>query len=508
MSPNPRSQWSRLRDFMRTPSLARSMSAMLVLVFGLLILVNATTFVMIQRTASVNRTIEHAQQMRRAARTTLIAMLNAETAQRGFLLTGRSDFLEPYRKAQADMAPALAFLDEGAALDPTLKATVDPIHRLADRKWAEMERTVSLAQQGRIGQSIQSVRSGEGKRYMDELRAAVDTFDALKSKRIEDRRIASERSGVLTVVMNAIAGLLVIVLALLSAWLVRRYVAEIQSARATLDAANASLEDKVRERTGDLMRANEEIQRFAYIVSHDLRSPLVNVMGFTAELAAVIPPLTTLVEQAEAQCPDIVTEDARLAVREDLPEAIGFIRTSTQKMDRLINAILKLSREGRRVITPEAIDLAAVVDTIEGSIRHVLDDRGVTLTVIRPMPRVVTDRVAIEQILSNLIENASKYLQPGRPGAISVSAEQRRDRVIVSVADNGRGIDARDHQRIFDLFRRSGQQDQPGEGIGLAHVRALAYRLGGTIDVDSALGEGSTFRLNLPATFSSQDIAS
>ena len=106
MSPNPRSQWSRLRDFMRTPSLARSMSAMLVLVFGLLILVNATTFVMIQRTASVNQSIEHAQQMRRAARTTLIAMLNAETAQRGFLLTGRSDFLEPYRKAQADIAPA------------------------------------------------------------------------------------------------------------------------------------------------------------------------------------------------------------------------------------------------------------------------------------------------------------------------------------------------------------------------------------------------------------------
>ena len=113
--------------------------------------------------------------------------------------------------------------------------------------------------------------------------------------------------------------------------------------------------------------------------------------------------------------------------------------------------------------------------------------------------------MAIEQILSNLIENASKYLQPGRPGEIRVSAEQRRDRVIVSVADNGRGIDPRDHQRIFDLFRRSGQQDQPGEGIGLAHVRALAYRLGGTIDVESQLGQGSTFRLNLPATYASQD---
>jgi signal transduction histidine kinase len=174
-------------------------------------------------------------------------------------------------------------------------------------------------------------------------------------------------------------------------------------------------------------------------------------------------------------------------------------------MDRLINAILKLSREGRRVITPEAIDLAAVTETIAGSIRHLLDDRGVTLTVARPIPGIVTDRVAIEQILSNLIENATKYLQPGRPGTIRVSGEERRGRVILSVADNGRGIDPRDHQRIFDLFRRSGQQDQPGEGIGLAHVRALAYRLGGTIDVASELGRGSTFRINLPKTYDVQD---
>jgi len=79
------------------------------------------------------------------------------------------------------------------------------------------------------------------------------------------------------------------------------------------------------------------------------------------------------------------------------------------------------------------------------------------------------------------------------------------NRVILSVIDNGRGIDPRDHQRVFDLFRRSGSQDQPGEGIGLAHVRALAYRLGGTIDVQSTLGEGATFRLNLPALLAIQD---
>jgi signal transduction histidine kinase len=496
MSPNPRSQWSRLRDFMRTPSLARSMSAMLVLVFGLLILVNATTFVMIQRTASVNRTIEHAQQMRRAARTTLIAMLNAETAQRGFLLTGRSDFLEPYRKAQADMAPALAFLDEGAALDPTLKATVDPIHRLADRKWAEMERTVSLAQQGRIGQSIQSVRSGEGKRYMDELRAAVDTFDALKSKRIEDRRIASERSGVLTVVMNAIAGLLVLVLALLSAWLVRRYVAEIQSARATLDAANASLEDKVRERTGDLMRANEEIQRFAYIVSHDLRAPLVNVMGYTSELEQAGKIVDKAIHEAEKTRvvdPEIVT-----AVREEMPEAIGFIRASTEKMDRLINAILKLSREGRRNLLPEPLDMTTMAQNIANSVHHQTEASGARIDV-QSLPEIESDRISMEQIVGNLIDNAVKYLDHDRPGEIVVSGEDGPGGwVVYRVADNGRGIAPRDHERIFELFRRSGKQDRSGEGLGLAFVRNSVRRLGGTIDVESELGKGSTFLLKFP----------
>ena len=101
------------------------------------------------------------------------------------------------------------------------------------------------------------------------------------------------------------------------------------------------------------------------------------------------------------------------------------------------------------------------------------------------MPTLVSDRVAVEQILSNLVENAVKYLSPDRAGRIVVARAHRGPRRIIEVADNGRGIAATTMQRVFDLFRRSGTQDQPGEGIGLAHVRALAYRLGGTIDLAS-----------------------
>jgi signal transduction histidine kinase len=275
----------------------------------------------------------------------------------------------------------------------------------------------------------------------------------------------------------------------------------VKRSRDRLRELNENLEGAVLARTADLQRANDEIQRFAYIVSHDLRSPLVNVMGFTAELDASIKPLSELITRAEEEAPAIVTEEARLAVREDLPEAVGFIRSSTQKMDRLINAILRLSREGRRVITPEPLDVAEMLEGIVGSLQHRLTELGAEVEIETPMPKIVSDRVAIEQILSNLVENSVKYLQAGRPGRIVVRGRRTGGRVIYDVIDNGRGIDPKDHERIFDLFRRSGTQDQPGEGIGLAHVRALAYRLGGIITCESQLGKGATFSLSLPPQF-------
>jgi signal transduction histidine kinase len=112
--------------------------------------------------------------------------------------------------------------------------------------------------------------------------------------------------------------------------------------------------------------------------------------------------------------------------------------------------------------------------------------------------------VAIDQIFSNLIENALKYLKPGRPGEITVRGHAEGGRALFEVIDNGRGIDPRDHERIFDLFRRSGVQDRPGEGIGLAHVRALAYKLGGMIDCVSELDRGATFRLSIPIHYTAE----
>jgi PAS domain S-box-containing protein len=272
---------------------------------------------------------------------------------------------------------------------------------------------------------------------------------------------------------------------------------ELEAADRKLRALNENLEATVAARTADLIEANEEIQRFAYIVSHDLRAPLVNIMGFTAELETVRTAMTTRRAAAPSgagQPPADGELDAEFA------EALAFIKTSCAKMDRLIGAILKLSREGRRAFAPEPLDMNRLVGSIAASLAHQCEERGAVIEV-EPLPDIVADRLAVEQILSNLVENAVKYMADGRPGRVEVSGrEQPPGFVAYEVRDNGRGIDPKDRERIFELFRRAGVQDRPGEGIGLAHVRALVRRLGGSISYESQLGRGSIFRVILPKT--------
>ncbi|MEE1657676.1 PAS domain-containing protein [Microvirga sp. CF3062] len=251
------------------------------------------------------------------------------------------------------------------------------------------------------------------------------------------------------------------------------------------------------ERVAELDEANEEIQRFAYIVSHDLRAPLVNVMGFTSELEAAQAEVERFYRNVLGKDPQLVTPEVRTAVETDLPEAIRFIRSSTVKMDKLINAILKLSREGRRVLMPEPLSMRQLLEAQRQSVAHQLQERRAEL-VIDAVPDITSDRLAVEQVFGNLIENAVKYLDPARLGRIEVRGRDLGGNVRYEIQDNGRGIDPKDFERIFDLFRRSGAQDQQGEGIGLAHVRALVRRLGGTINVSSRPGQGSTFTVVLP----------
>ena len=199
-----------------------------------------------------------------------------------------------------------------------------------------------------------------------------------------------------------------------------------------------------------------------------------------------------------------VLEGADKQLSEDFSEALGFIKSSIAKMDRLISAILNLTREGRREFDPVRIEPRELIEGIVTTVAHQAAEAEAQIR-IEPLPNIVSDRLALEQIFSNLIDNALKYLKTGVPGDIPVRGRTKLGFAIFEITDNGRGIDPKDHQRIFDLFRRAGTQDKPGQGIGLAHVRALVRRLGGTMSVASELHNGSTFTITLPINWPSSN---
>jgi signal transduction histidine kinase len=331
-------------------------------------------------------------------------------------------------------------------------------------------------------------------RLIDDMQHEEDLLLKGRNKRLRDLQIS----------FYALLGLTATALCVLAALIYAslwNFTQDIIVSRQALHNANLGLERAVEERTLELTRANGELRRFAYIVSHDLRAPLVNIMGFTAELETVARRLADILNSARKVRPDSIYPETDTLIEQDLPEAIHFINASTRKMDCLIQAILQLSRQNSRQLVPQHLDMSKVLGGITEYMHTLIEQAGATVHIADHLPEIVCDRMVIEQIFSNLIENAVKYAQPGRAPRVHITGLLIDECAEFKVIDNGRGIAPADFDRVFELFRRSGPQDQPGEGIGLAHVRAAIYRLGGSIKLQSELGSGSTFIVSIPTRY-------
>jgi len=289
------------------------------------------------------------------------------------------------------------------------------------------------------------------------------------------------------------AGLIVAAITIVSFRMMRWAAEEQRRSYAEVERLNRDLERRLAERTGSLLEANDEIRHLADVIDRNLRTPLTSIMGFTGELEAVRNSVLAHGNgEAEGQ--------SMKAARRDFDEALWFIRSTVAKLDRLIGAILELAQLARREIKTEVVDLDRMAHSLATDLTHRTDRPGIRLSVGK-LPSIVSDRIALEQILIHLLDNAAKYLRDDLPGHISISAAETETGMIeIAIADNGRGIAPGDQGAIFDLFRRAGTHTQPGEGVGLGVVRTLVRRLGGTIRVESEVGRGSTFTVALPKT--------
>ncbi|MGH7210706.1 MAG: sensor histidine kinase, partial [Acetobacteraceae bacterium] len=378
----------------------------------------------------------------------LSSLQDAETGERGFLITEDEAYLKPYERAREAIGGQFAALKTAILDNPSQLRALSELRSFADPRLASLRRSIELQRAGDRAGALSAVRSDRGRDLMDQARAVIVEM------RAEEARVLVQRSAAATLFSRTLFMVIVAsgILALLSIGLwfrgTHRYAGVLERAREDLQAANADLEVRVADRTTELRDSNEEIQRFAYIVSHDLRAPLVNIMGFTSDLEAM---------REDIRAELAVTPKSQ-AMDQEFAEALGFIKAAISKMDGLISAILKISREGRRAFRPEALDVTALVQGLADAQRHQADEAGAVVEV-KPLPTITADRLALEQVFGNLIDNAIKYLDPGRSGRVEVSGRAVGSRVRYEVRDNGRGIATGDHDRVFELFRRAGIQD-------------------------------------------------
>jgi PAS domain S-box-containing protein len=239
---------------------------------------------------------------------------------------------------------------------------------------------------------------------------------------------------------------------------------------------NESLERRVEERTAQLEEANKELEAFTYTVSHDLRAPLRGVQGFSE----------ALLEDFGDRLDDTGREYARRVV------------SAAHRMEDLIQDLLTYSRLSRAQIEAQRVDLGSAVADAWEQIREA-SPAGTRLDVEEPLPKVTGHRPTLVQVLANLLGNAVKFVPPGQTPEVRVRAEDRDGRARLWVEDHGIGIDPGHQERIFNVFERlHGGESYPGTGIGLAIVRKGMERMGGQAGVESQLGKGARFWIELP----------
>jgi PAS domain S-box-containing protein len=238
------------------------------------------------------------------------------------------------------------------------------------------------------------------------------------------------------------------------------------------------LNSELHQRIADLTAVNQELEAFNYSIAHDLRSPLRSMSGFSQAL---------LEDETETLSPRGL-EYARRVAR------------SAKYMDALLLDLLNYSRFAREEVPPELVDLDILVPELLALVEREVRERGAKVEIVPPLGKVHAHLATLKQILANLIANSLKFVTPERTPLLRVRTSEQNGRIRICVEDNGIGIAEEHYEKIFGLFQRLHDPEKyPGTGIGLALVRKGAERMGGKVSVESKLGEGSRFWVELPS---------
>ena len=496
-------------------------------------------------TAEVERLALHTKDVLVEAEAAFGSLVLMQAQSRGFVLTEAPALDADAREAAEAAARRLAALERMVGDNPNQLARVRHSRTAAAAVIDWQTEMGELVRTGRRAEAVARVRSLKGNEYLDAVRLSLNDFvaEASQTDSVRLAELRAARAAQQWVIGGGAVGATLVtcfVAWLFSQGIGRRLGVVTRNAErlsggapladplgggdeiARLDevlhgtrrrltaAADTERADKqaLEQQAAALSTANESLRQqtrenemFVYSVSHDLRSPLVNLQGFSNELVHAGADLRRAVN--DERVPLDVRQRVQQTLDLDVGDSIKFIQSAVTRSAAIIDALLRLSRAGRVEYRLQTVDVTGVVRRVLDAMNNTIAGKRAEM-VVNPLAECWGDPTAVEQIFGNLIGNAVNYLDPNRPGRIEVgmtddgraAADGLRT---YYVRDNGLGIPAAYLGKVFVAFQRLHGEVAKGEGIGLALVRRVVERHGGRIWVESIEGVGTTFYVALPA---------
>jgi signal transduction histidine kinase len=447
------------------------------LYFSLLVVFSVFIIAGIATSQSLNRLIgtiqdvaetqAHIQELDRL----LIGLLNAESGQRGFLLTGHDDYLDPYFEGSHDYDEARNDLREWILQNPQYSEAFKKIEDSAAIKLHELGETIVWRKAQGLAAANKVVRSDVGRTAMRTIREQVQFIKNDQMRLLLEQKEENRRQTANTISSITVGSLLAAVLLLASLNLYMRNSLKRSRVEEEVRHLNKTLESKIHE----VEVVNKELESFSYSVSHDLRAPLRAMAGFS----------NILVEDYE----DKIDEAGR-----------GYLRriiAASDRMARLIDGILDLSKISRRQVRREEVDLSAVAEQVIAELRLLEPERQAEV-VIEPQMKVRGDIDLIGALLQNLLANAWKFTSKKELAHIHFASTIQDGKRVFFIRDDGAGFDMTYAEKLFGTFQRlHTEEDFKGTGVGLATVRRIAHLHGGEVWAEGAVNQGATFYFTL-----------
>jgi signal transduction histidine kinase len=431
----------------------------MVLTVGFLVLsaISAACVMLAVRSQSDAEWVAHTLRVKAKVSSIQLFLRTAESAERGYLISDDRSYLVIYRYATDPIIPAIADLRALIFDNPVQQRALATIAPIIGKTVDSLREAVRLQGAGDHEAALATVHSGSGPDQMEEINAIADQMTKEEESLLQLRLLAAADSNLLLLVVNLIGIALMIGLAVISILAIRQMAEE-----ALVDSET---------RGDELQAAVKELEAFSYNVSHDLRSPLRAIDGFSRIL--------------------LKHHSANLA-----PEPRGYleaVRDNAVKMGHLVDDLLAFARLSRKPLNKTRVATAAVVEEVVREVQMQAGERRVHVSV-GDLPSVLGDPSLLKQVFVNLIDNAFKYTRQRAEAVIEIGSRENGGERVFFVRDNGAGFDMQYASNLFGVFQRLHRaEDFEGTGVGLAIVQRIVQRHGGRVWADAAVDRGATF---------------